>query len=151
VLLPWLISDQLVGVKCSQVLSSVSPPIYPEFGQWISAFALTIAIELAVAWLVIRFGSKHSSKFVGGKLIPFSWLVIVANLSTHPLVYLGIPRFAYQAGWTYGGFLFAAEAFAFMVETLIYAGIGSLKLGRAVQLSALANGSSWILGIFLGL
>jgi hypothetical protein len=131
-------------------LSSISLPNNPEVYQWLSAFGFTCLIEIVVGWVVYGWITGRHESVLNPSIRTFSAVVLVANLATHPLVYLGIPRFAYQAGWSYGGFLAVAELFAFATEALIYWSVGNMRLMRAVQLSFLANILSWSVGLLIG-
>jgi hypothetical protein len=103
--------------------------------SWPLAFALTLAVETAVLALVAGRGR--------------SWLrvvatAVVANLATHPIVFLVLPRWFSD----YGVYLVVAEAFALVVEVpILWLGLRPLPWPRAVMASALANGASYAVGM----
>jgi len=109
----------------------------PLLRAWLVAFALTLASELAVAVPLLARGGTRSRRIAA---------VCLAQLATHPSVWfiwplLGLPR---------PQFLLLAEAFALVVEALIYRlCFERLAWSRCFAASALANGISVSVGLWL--
>ena len=105
--------------------------------HWFMAFALTVVVELAVA--VPLLGA-----------IDTPWrraaAVCFAQLATHPAVWFIWPLFGLQRL----SYLLVAEGFALVTEALFYRfAFKTLPWPRALAASALANGASLILGLWL--
>jgi hypothetical protein len=109
----------------------------PLFCGWLIAFSITIVSELAIAVPVLAKGGSRSRRVAA---------VCLAQLCTHPSVWfvwplLGLPRPL---------FLLVAEGFALLVETSIYRfSFERLAWSRCFAASALANGSSVLIGLLL--
>ena len=109
----------------------------PLLRAWLIAFAITVLSELAVAVPLLAPGGTRGRRVAA---------VCLAQLATHPSVWfiwplLGLPRPL---------FLLAAEAFALLTEALIYRfSFERLSWSRCFAASALANGASVALGIWL--
>jgi hypothetical protein len=109
----------------------------PLLRAWLVAFTLTVASELAVAVPLLAGGGTRGRR-IGA--------VCLAQLATHPSVWfiwplLGLPR---------PQFLLLAEAFALVIETLIYRfSFERLAWARCFAASALANGVSVCVGLWL--
>jgi hypothetical protein len=111
----------------------------PLFCGWLIAFSITVFSELALAVPVLAAGGSRSRRIAA---------VCLAQLCTHPSVWfiwplLGLPR---------PFFLLLAEGFALLVETSIYRfSFERLSWSRCFAASALANGSSLLIGLLLPL
>ncbi|HKO53805.1 MAG TPA: hypothetical protein VJV79_39125 [Polyangiaceae bacterium] len=109
----------------------------PLLRAWLVAFAITLASELAVAVPVLAAGGSRSRRVAA---------VCLAQLATHPSVWfiwplLGLPRPL---------FLLFVEGFALLTEALIYCfGFERLSWSRCLAASALANGASVFVGLWL--
>lgn len=104
---------------------------------WVRYFALTTLSELAVAVPLL------SSQPLGRRVLA----VIVANFATHPFVWFFLARL----GMSRLGLTLVAEPWAVGFETLVYAlAFPALPRSRALAASALANGTSFAIGILVG-
>ena len=104
---------------------------------WLVAFLLTLGTELLVAVPLLAPGGKLSRRIAA---------VSLAQFATHPAVWFIWPLF----GWPHSLYLLAAEAFALCAEALIYRLIFErLAWSRAFAASALANGASVLVGVWL--
>jgi hypothetical protein len=101
------------------------------------AFALTVVVELAIAVPLLGAVDTRCRRV---------FAVFLAQLTTHPAVWFIWPRF----GFPRLGYLLAAEAFALLTEAFFYAFVfKSLRWPRAIAVSALANGASLSVGVWL--
>ncbi len=109
---------------------------------WFRAFLLTLAIEeLAAGWLLRR----DVAPLRGGALIA------VANVASHPAVWLIFPELGQGLRWPRLVTLLASEAWAVGLEALIYAlFLGTGRTKQAVRVSLLANGLSFSIGLGAG-
>jgi hypothetical protein len=113
----------------------------PLIVHWFQAFLWTLGIELAVAAVVLR---NH---------VPIAHrlsLITVANIATHPAVWLIFPELGAGQHWPSWFTLALSEAWAFGFEAFVYA----LFLGRdeariAITASVAANAASLGLGYAL--
>ena len=109
----------------------------PLLRAWLIAFAITVASELAIAVPLLAPGGSRARRIAA---------VCLAQLATHPSVWfvwplLGLPRPL---------FLLFAESFALLVEASIYRfGFERLSWSRCLAASALANGASVLVGLWL--
>jgi hypothetical protein len=104
---------------------------------WLVAFAITLGSELAVAVPVLAPAGKLWRRVAG---------VALAQLATHPAVWFIWPLF----GWPRPLYLLAAEGFALCIEALVYRLVFErLTWSRALAASALANGTSILVGLWL--
>ena len=109
----------------------------PLLRAWLLAFLLTTASELVVAVPLLA---------PGGSLPRRCAAVCLAQLATHPVVWFIWP----QLGWSRPVYLCAAEAFALVVEAVLYGVVFErLAWSRAFAASALANAASLAVGILL--
>lgn len=107
--------------------------------RYLFAFALTLAVELAVAVPVLGRGAERS-------LPRRAATVLLAQLATHPAVWFFWPLF----GWSRPLYLLVAESFALVTELLLYRLVfRGLPWSRVLAASALANGASVVLGAWL--
>jgi hypothetical protein len=102
---------------------------------WIRGFALTLAVEEAIA--VPLLAPAEPSK------LRRAAAVLLANLATHPLVWFFFPRL----GWPRPQMLLAAEAWAFGFEIVAYRIIfPRAPWARCAVASVAANLASYLLG-----
>jgi hypothetical protein len=107
-------------------------------GLWLRAFALTVAVELAIAVPLLR-GAEPS---LGRRALA----VVVANLASHPVVWFVLWRvIASPAARTP-----VAEAWAVASETVVFALVfPAMSRARALGVSAVANAASFLVGVAL--
>lgn len=98
---------------------------------WISAFAVTQAVEVPVYGRALR-----------GRRWRWVW-AFGASALTHPVVFFGFPRLWPGGYWAT---VAAAEAFAVAVEAVYLAALG---VERSVAWALLANGLSVAVGLLL--
>jgi hypothetical protein len=105
--------------------------------RYLFAFVLTLVTELVVAVPILAPGGSRWRR---------AGAVTVAQLATHPSVWFFWPLF----GWQRSVYLLVAEGFALVTELLIYRLMfQKLPWSRALAASALANGASVLLGVWL--
>lgn len=105
--------------------------------DFVSAYALTLAVETAVLLLLLR--GKHAARVIMRNSI-------AANTLTLPFVWFFFPLL----GLTYGAQIAASEFFAFATEAGVYAALFAGMTGReALAASFLANAASFLLGLAL--
>lgn len=104
---------------------------------WLRYFAITVAIELAVAIPLLR-GE--------GSLARRATAVVVANLASHPIVWFVLARVIAPRT----SMILAAESWAIASEAVVYALVfPRLTRTRALGVSAVANGVSFLAGVVL--
>jgi hypothetical protein len=109
--------------------------------QWFRAFVWTLGIELFVAGFCLR-GSLPLGRRIG--------LICIANVATHPAVWLIFPELGAGLGWPSGASLAASEAWAFGFEAFVYGlflgpGRWRLALGTSVAANAASLGAGFLL------
>lgn len=103
--------------------------------EFAEAYALTVVIEAAVLWLLLR-RDYHP--------IPIAVNAIVASSITLPFVWFAFP----MLGWAYPAQIAASELFAVLVEAGVYARLfHGMGLGRALTVSLLCNAASFLAGL----
>lgn len=106
----------------------------PFVAAWARAFFVTVAIELAIApWLLDR---QPWTRRAGA--------VVLANLASHPIVWLVIPELG--LGWPL--WLIVAELWAVVVEATLYVLVFRGRR-QAVLASLVANAASLAVGLVL--
>jgi hypothetical protein len=106
--------------------------------RWLTAFLLTLAIELPVAGVLLR-RHEASRAVLAAKLF-------FANLATHPLVWFAFPML--PGPWAATTAL--SEAFAWLAEAAFFVlVIPGVKPSRAALVSLAANATSFGLGLAL--
>lgn len=109
--------------------------------HWFRAFAWTLGLELPVAWLVLR-GHVPWARRVA--------IIIVANVATHPAVWLVFPELGAGLGWPGWLTLSLSEVWAYGFEAFVYGlFLGPGKLRPAVLTAVAANTVSFGLGYAL--
>jgi hypothetical protein len=104
---------------------------------WVRYFALTAAIELLVAIPLLR---------DAGSLPRRATAVLVANLTSHPIVWFVIARVITERSVMVP----VAEAWAIASEAVVYALVfPALPRARALGISGVANATSFLVGLVL--
>lgn len=110
----------------------------PYVVAWLKAFGLTVLVELAVAWPLLK---RHE---------PVAWraagLIVFAQVASHPAVWFIFP----ELGLSFQTMVVAAESWAVLSEMLFYLLVFRGTTPReAFGVAALANGASYGLGILI--
>ena len=107
---------------------------------WFPAFVVTLAVELPIAaWLLRR---------AEPGLLRAGVLVFFANLATHPAVWYVVTQLFLVGTLEY---TLAAEGWAVSAEAVFYAAaVRGLPVRRAIMVSVLANGASFVAGRAVG-
>ena len=111
---------------------------------WLVAFALTIAIEAPVVWLLVGSTEPRAMRKIGA--------IFYANLATHPAVWFIFPLLPVSRWMS----VTLSEISAFVLEAGLYAMLfDKISLRQAALVSLLANGLSlsagyWALPIIAG-
>lgn len=111
-------------------------------GHWLRAFVWTLVIEQVAAGLVLRRALASPGKRIS--------VITVANLASHPAVWLIFPELCSGLGWSRTTSLLISEAWAFGLEAWIYwlfLGTGHARL--AVTAAVVANALSLGIGYAL--
>ena len=107
--------------------------------DWLRAFALTVAIEAAVAAPLLARAEPHVARRLAA--------VLLVNLATHPLVWFLFPGVAARHTVRLG----LSELWALTAETggylIVWPRFGAR---RAFVTSLLANAASFIIGLWYG-
>lgn len=105
---------------------------------WFKAFLITVAVELLVAWPLLRREEPSGGRRAG--------LIVFAQLASHPAVWFIFPELRIQ----WASVILLAETWAVLSETAFYAlAFRELSPRRAFGVAALANGASYGLGLLL--
>jgi hypothetical protein len=109
--------------------------------SYLVIFGWTCALE--APWYL--FGLRH---------LRVSWprsifILLFANLATHPLVTFVFPRISQALGLTLGWGIFAEEIFAPVVEAIVIRKIAKISWPWAILISIAANLFSWWVGALL--
>jgi hypothetical protein len=108
-----------------------------ELRPWFVAFVVTCAIEVPIAAYALREYKKGALRRAA--------LAFFANLSTHPSVWFVFPVILHGAAY-----YVVAEAFAFVAEAIFFrVAFPRAGLVRAIAVSALANATSFAVGLLL--
>ncbi len=104
---------------------------------WGRAFVVTVAVELGVVvpWL----------RSVEASLVRRSAIVVLGQVATHPWVWFVLPALPLP----HAGYWTVAEAFAVLVEAVLYRLTLPLTWGRALLVSFAANAASVTVGFLL--
>lgn len=106
--------------------------------DWLRAFGLTVLVELAIAMPLLRRTEPALARRFA--------VIVMANLMTHPLVWFLFPGLLLPNGAR----IAASELWAVVGETLAYAVVWpGLRAHRAALVSLLANGGSFLAGLWL--
>ena len=106
----------------------------PLIAHWFRAFLWTLGLELVVAGLVLRGHVPRARRLA---------LITVANVATHPAVWLIFPELGLGLSWPKWLTLTLSEVWAFGFEIGVYGlFLGRGKLRVAVLASVTANAVS---------
>jgi len=109
--------------------------------HWFRAFAWTLGIELLVAGVWLR------SALPLGRRVS---IIAIANVATHPAVWLVFPELGASLGWPFLITLSASEVWAFGFEAFVYwIFLGTGKHRLAIATAIAANAASLGLGFVL--
>jgi hypothetical protein len=110
----------------------------PLVHAWLRAFVATLILELPVVVLLTRGIAMPTARRLA--------VAFFANLATHPAVWFIIPAFG-LSGITS---LIVSETWAVVIEWGVYfVAFPGMKPGRALGVSAFANGVSFAIGLLL--
>lgn len=103
---------------------------------WLQGFGLTLAIEECIAVPLLGAVEPSRTRRI--------FAVLIANLATHPLVWFFFTRL----GWSWTMVTWAAEAWAFGFEIVVYRVIfAHASWKRCAVVSTAANLGSYLLGL----
>jgi len=106
---------------------------------YLIGLALTLAVELPVALLVLRRQGLKKALLAG----------LIANLVSHPLLHFALPHLISPAAR--GQFILVGELGVFVLEALIYlAVVRPRPWALALAAAALSNAASYALGLLIG-
>jgi hypothetical protein len=112
---------------------------FPASG-WFAAFALTLAVEAAI--VVVLLHRAEPSR------VRLGFLVLFANLATHPLVWYVFTQLFLVGTVEY---VLVAETWAVAAEAVFYtAAIRGLSARRALGVAVTANAASFMVGRVIG-
>jgi hypothetical protein len=112
---------------------------FPASG-WFAAFVLTLAIEVPVVVGFLRRAEPGR--------VRLGFLVVFANLSTHPLVWYVFTQLFLVGTLEY---VVAAETWAIAAEAVFYAAaIRGLSARRVIAVAVAANATSFLMGRLIG-
>ena len=104
--------------------------------EWFAAFLLTLAIEIPVAFMLLRRAEPDRPRLL--------LLVVFANLVTHPAVWVVFTQLVLVGTPEY---TLAAEAWAVAIEALFYAvTIRGISVRLAITVALAANIASFAVG-----
>jgi hypothetical protein len=113
----------------------------PYIIAWLQAFLWTLGSELCVAGTVLRRELPLSRRLS---------VITIANVATHPAVWLIFPELGAGYGWPRWLSLGLSEVWAYGFEIFVYATfLGKGRLRQALVASVLANTASFALGYVL--
>ena len=113
----------------------------PLIACWFRAFLWTLGSELLVAGIGLR------GRVPLGRRLS---LIAIANVATHPAVWLIFPELGAARGWPATVTLVASEAWAFGFEAFVYwVFLGNGRARAAIATSVAANATSFGLGFLL--
>jgi hypothetical protein len=109
--------------------------------HWLRAFAWTLGIELLVAGVWLG-GSVPVARRLS--------LITIANVATHPAVWLIFPELGAACGWPWLVTVAVSEVWAFGFEAFVYwIFLGAAQLRTAIGAAVAANAASLGLGFVL--
>jgi len=109
--------------------------------HWFRAFSWTLAIELVVAGVWLRNDVPLARRLSS---------IVIANVATHPAVWLIFPELGAARGWPRLVTLGLSEVWAFGFEAFVYAVLlDNSRRRTAIAAAVAANGASFALGFVL--
>ncbi|MFH1328214.1 MAG: hypothetical protein ABIH76_05150 [Candidatus Bathyarchaeota archaeon] len=102
--------------------------------EFITAYLLTILVEMLIAWL-------YMNKHLPAKKVLLS--VLIVNTVTLPFVWFFFPQVMSE----YIFFIVFSEMFAFFTEAILYVYLLKLKPFQAATLSLIANLPTFLIGL----
>jgi hypothetical protein len=113
----------------------------PYIIAWFQAFLWTLGSELCVGSVTLRRELPLARRIA---------VILIANIATHPAVWLIFPELGAGYGWPRWLSVGLSEVWAYGFEVFVYSSfLGSGRLGQAVLTSVLANTASFALGFLL--
>ncbi len=111
--------------------------------QFLKSLCLTIAVETAVLFIIIRYSFLLSKTVISSGLIFFSG--VISSGFTLPYLWFVLPAFIGQRKL----YIVVGEVSAVLVEMIIYWFVLKLNLRRCSILSIASNLCSYLIGAFL--
>ncbi|MBY0470837.1 hypothetical protein K2X30_06665 [bacterium] len=127
----------LPSVACSLIQDSPVEAPTLSISRYFLLLVLTCFLEAPVYWFFAK-GLSARARVVQNLLL---------NLATHPAVTWGLPYLFLKA--RFSTYVWGAEAFAWFVEALILFRLYRYPKGKALAVSALANLTSWWVGLLI--
>ncbi len=115
---------------------------HPYETNFLISLALTIVIETAVLWFLLRKIYARDFKKVPGSLLVFSG--ILTSASTLPYVWFIVPLFTNPSTFTP-----VAETFALVIEAIEYRFLLDTGLKKAFLISLACNAVSFLVGLWI--
>jgi hypothetical protein len=113
----------------------------PYIIAWFQAFLWTLGSELCVAGVTLRRELPLARRLS---------IILIANVATHPAVWLIFPELGAGSGWPRWLSVGLSEVWAYGFEVFVYASfLGKGRLRLALLTSVLANTTSFALGYLL--
>lgn len=112
--------------------------------QFLFSLFLTVAVETAVLFILLRKLAKVQAKKVPGAQIVFSG--VLASAATLPYVWFVLPAFF----GSFQSFVLVSELFAVVAETVMYFFLLRQGLKTSFLLSLACNAASFLLGLAIG-
>jgi hypothetical protein len=108
--------------------------------KFLISLALTIGLETAALYLLLRFPLRYKKESIPARMIIFAGFIV--SFATLPYVWFIIPFFLR----TYIAWVIAGESFAFILEGIFYNFILKVSWKHAFLLSFACNAFSFLAG-----
>ena len=131
-----LINEPILSEKCDNLLHSVVLPTKLNLGAYMLAFACTCLLEAPFYFYLLKKESRRKRIF----------LLISANLLTHPVIYFLLPTLLSHWRTTQLSYLGIAEVFAPIIEAAYLSKMCAIKFKKSLAWMILANLTSWWVG-----
>jgi len=129
-----------VGTGPTRQADAKRSEMFIPISAWFTAFVVTLLVEAPVVWFLARRAESD--------LLRLGFLVLFANLVTHPAVWYVFTQLFLVGTSTY---TLAAEAWAIAAEALFYwVTIRGLGPRRAITIAVVANLASFLVGRLAG-
>jgi hypothetical protein len=135
------LSHRSIPLMCQIILESPTSEYTISMQKYSILFLTTCLIEAPIYWINLKKILKSHIKGIQ--------LILVLNLSTHPIVIWLIPILAINLNWTTLSTIIISEFFAPLIEMLILILWYKINWKKAFITAFLANLISWWLGLFL--